>query len=763
MELSVEERIALRNELIENFKERKLVSKTRCNNIYKLISTDRLISTLSSDQVLNTKYQLYISQFRSDGEALYCILHFDDITNHLCPICGNFCSFYKHVYSYGITSKYGKSCENKECMYKLINSDSANQKRKATSLLHYGVEHPLQSKAVQEKIKQTNKNLYGVEYATQSDIVKEKIKQTNLQNLGVEYPMQSKEVQEKSKQTLIEKYGVEHPAQSQDIINKMKQTSKDRWGFENPMSSPIVQKKFKESMIREHGVDSSFKSSTILEKAKKTNLEQYGCENVMQCKEIHEKAKATNVLRYGVENPMQCKEIQEKAKQTNIYKYWYVSALSSPEIKEKIIKTNIDKFGVGNPMQCEEIKEKARNTNRLRYGYDNPMQNEDIKEKARRSIHRGIAGYTFDDKEIDSLHNELNSFFGNELSLLDIYSNNTYFTKFIELLYNSRNRLLLLTEIALIFGCTSEAIKSRLDSAGILKYVYIREPQLEAQFRSFLEKNNISYTRRDRHTIPNNETGFYLEIDFILDNIGVEINDISSHNISYKDKTYHLNKTLQSKEKGIRLIHIWEWELRDELLCNRLNNWILNLCNSNKTRIFARKCDIRSVDASEEKLFLNTYHLQGYQRSEVCYGLYYNNELIQLMSFCKPRYNKKYEWELLRLCTKYSYSVIGGANKLLKSFIRSYSPKSIISYCDLSKFTGNVYTDMGFKLRKFSEPQIIWYNPKSGKHFSQASLTMVGADKLLGTNFGKGTSNESIVSSYGFKAIYNCGLNVYVL
>ena len=131
------------------------------------------------------------------------------------------------------------------------------------------------------------------------------------------------------------------------------------------------------------------------------------------------------------------------------------------------------------------------------------------------------------------------------------------------------------------------------------------------------------------------------------------------------------------------------------------------------------------------------------------------------MSFCKPRYNKKYEWELLRLCTKYGYSVIGGSNRLLKNFIKLYNPKSIISYCDLSKFNGHVYEDIGFKLVKITKPQITWCN-KDMKHFSQSSLTLIGADKLLGTNFGKGASNEEIAIKCGYLPIYNCGLGVYV-
>ncbi|QXO06016.1 hypothetical protein [Campylobacter phage CJLB-10] len=66
----------------------------------------------------------------------------------------------------------------------------------------------------------------------------------------------------------------------------------------------------------------------------------------------------------------------------------------------------------------------------------------------------------------------------------------------------------------------------------------------------------------------------------------------------------------------------------------------------------ARKCILKQVSKSEEKEFLNKNHLQGFTGSSICYGLYFNNELVCLMSFGKPRFTNKYDWELIRLCTK---------------------------------------------------------------------------------------------------------------
>ena len=89
--------------------------------------------------------------------------------------------------------------------------------------------------------------------------------------------------------------------------------------------------------------------------------------------------------------------------------------------------------------------------------------------------------------------------------------------------------------------------------------------------------------------------------------------------------------------------------------------------------------------------FLNLYHLQGgLMKQSICLGLYYNNELVELMTFGKPRYNKNYEYELLRLCSHKDYSITGGTQKLFKYFIDNYKPSSIISYCDIAKFTGDV-------------------------------------------------------------------------
>jgi hypothetical protein len=128
------------------------------------------------------------------------------------------------------------------------------------------------------------------------------------------------------------------------------------------------------------------------------------------------------------------------------------------------------------------------------------------------------------------------------------------------------------------------------------------------------------------------------------------------------------------------------------------------------------------------------------------------------MTFGKPRYNKNFEYELLRLCS--NSLVIGGAEKLFKYFINTYKPTSIVSYCDTSKFTGDVYTKLGFLLKGKSHPSCHWYNGK--KHVTNNMLQKIGFDKIFDTDYGKGTSNNELMRQHKFVEIYDTGQATYI-
>lgn len=270
-------------------------------------------------------------------------------------------------------------------------------------------------------------------------------------------------------------------------------------------------------------------------------------------------------------------------------------------------------------------------------------------------------------------------------------------------------------------------------------------------FKNLLDDNNILYEREIRLG-----TKFF---DFKVNNTLIEIDPIASHNSTINifgkrpplEKNYHKEKSNLAKKYNFRCIHVWDWD--------DLSKVILLL--KDKPKIYARKCDLREVTDKEAKQFINAIHLQGYSKSSINIGLYYKDTLVSIMTFGKPRYNKKYEYELIRYC--YLYNIIGGAEKLFKYFLRNYSPKSIISYCDLSKFSGNVYEKLGFSLLSQTiNPSKHWYNPRTNKHITNNLLLARGYDQLFGTNYGKGTSNEELMINNNFLELYDCGQASYV-
>jgi hypothetical protein len=78
------------------------------------------------------------------------------------------------------------------------------------------------------------------------------------------------------------------------------------------------------------------------------------------------------------------------------------------------------------------------------------------------------------------------------------------------------------------------------------------------------------------------------------------------------------------------------------------------------------------------------------------------------MTFGKPRFNKNSEWELLRFCNKKFHTVIGGASKLFKYFIKKYKG-NIVTYADRTYSNGGLYNKLGFDLIKTNSPSYFYF------------------------------------------------------
>ena len=283
--------------------------------------------------------------------------------------------------------------------------------------------------------------------------------------------------------------------------------------------------------------------------------------------------------------------------------------------------------------------------------------------------------------------------------------------------------------------------------------------QINKSFAQILDSLCIVYT------MEFNLHGMFYDFCLPKQNVLIEINPTYTHtvvgnhynNFQYNDKyeTYHLEKTNLALKNGYHCIHIWQWDNWDKIIQLVLN----------KEKLYARKLQLKEINKQQANAFLNKYHIQDKCNGNIVnLGLYFNSELVQVMTFGKPRYNKNYQYELLRLCSHANYMIVGGAERLFKYFITNYQPKSIISYCDISKFSGDVYNRLGFKLKEQTKPAKIWskHETLNKEYITDNLLRQRGYDQLFNTNYGKGTNNEELMLENGWLPVYDCGQKVYI-
>ena len=190
------------------------------------------------------------------------------------------------------------------------------------------------------------------------------------------------------------------------------------------------------------------------------------------------------------------------------------------------------------------------------------------------------------------------------------------------------------------------------------------------------------------------------EIDIFLPelSVGIEFNGIYYHSDKFCENDRHIIKSNFFREKSINIIHIWEddWVYKSDIIKSQ----ILNILHLTKNKIYARKCVVKEVTTQESREFLDKNHIQGFVRSIIKIGLYYNDTLVSFMSFDNFEGRNKMgddEWNLNRFCNILENNIVGGASKLLSYFKKNYKPKRIISYADRDWSDGGLYYKIGFK------------------------------------------------------------------
>lgn len=403
-----------------------------------------------------------------------------------------------------------------------------------------------------------------------------------------------------------------------------------------------------------------------------------------------------------------------------------IEKMNYGDIVSKSDQTRLDRYGVKSTFQCPKFIQKRKETWVEKYGSEHPFQNEIIIQKRRNT------------RLESNKPNKRRSDVNNDPQIIILLE-----------------QKLTPIEVANKLGISHTTVYNYLHRNNLFnKYCDTgNRSKAEIQINEFVNNLGFFTETSRRNIIPNNK-----EIDiFIPDKkLAIEYNGVYRH--SQKNSLYHLNKTVDCNNLCIDLIHVFE------------HNWITkrNIVKSIiksklgvNNRIFARKLQLVELSSSISNNFLNENHIQGGTNALIHLGLELNGNLVAAMTFSSSRFDKKYEWELVRYASLVGTNIVGGAGKLLKYFERKWKPKSLMSYCDRSRGNGNLYKQLGFTFDSNTVPGYFYVKKNTFEILSRYQGQKHKLKDLL-NNFNPLLTGEENMTNNGWYKIWDCGNSKWV-
>ena len=454
-------------------------------------------------------------------------------------------------------------------------------------------------------------------------------------------------------------------------------------------------------------------------KREQTNLKKYGTRYLLMDKEVRRRAmesiwsekainvrRETNLKKYGATNVFRNEKIKEKSRQTLLGKYGVDNVFKSKQVQERIVQTNLRKYGTGTPSKTDSVKQKIRQTMMSKYGADNISRSEWFKDNCLERLqaeHPDVIRYEEVGGDLQWVcrcpHPDCNQCADKEY-IID------------RVTYNSRKCSVIPREM-----CT------RLNPVG----KHSKDTSIERFVRNILDELGEQYETNVKLECGN------VDVYIPRKKLIIECNGVRWHSDRYKKQKFHADRQAIARAHGYELIYIWE----DQIVTQGEN--IKNLLKSKlgyfDHRIGARECRVCEITAKQSKEVLR-YHLQSSCPASVHCGLYYKDKLVCVATFGKRKISGGTDmcWELIRFCCAPGWQIVGGASKLLKYFIRTYQPGSIISFSSNDISAGDLYKTLGFTV--VGESMSYWVvDTKYKRHhrytYRKSELVKKGWDKNL--------------------------------
>ena len=473
------------------------------------------------------------------------------------------------------------------------------------------------------------------------------------------------------------------------------------------------------------------------------------------------------------------KRVVEKAKQTYKEKTGYDHNMHNPESKERVKNTTVEKYG-GIGFAVKELADKVLDTYNKEHGTDSEKCNMIVHEnpeleqqRIKTRIEKNNGSYMSDDhkrkliqmsKEPEIIKKRINTrytLYGQKYMTPEAYEKlkgNVFETyKDVNLkvfkkqgdglckchcdICDKDYEISLMTLRERRHAGYNPCVFCNPIGSILVKHVSDRETEL---YNYIASKYNGQIIKSDRTILDGKELDIYLPGL----NLAFEFDGLYWHNEITKSSDYHVSKTNVCESKGIQLIHIFEddWLYKSDIVKSRING-LLGLNN----RIFARKCIIKEISNNDAATFLNENHIQGSCVSKYRYGLYFNDELISIMTFGKSRFSD--EFELLRFCNKLNINVVGGASRLFNHFLNNHDEiVEVISYADRCWSKGNLYEKLGFIKDGITKPA--YYYIIDNKRQNRIKFQK---HKLVKEGFNPSKTEHEIMLERKIYRIYDCG------
>lgn len=251
------------------------------------------------------------------------------------------------------------------------------------------------------------------------------------------------------------------------------------------------------------------------------------------------------------------------------------------------------------------------------------------------------------------------------------------------------------------------------------------------------------------------------ELDIFIPSmsLGIEFNGLYWHSESVllsnnKSEKSDFEKKNYFADRNIRLIQIFEdeWDLKQNIVMSRLHN----LLGKTEKTVYARLCRVEEITSKQAADFCEINHIMGKGRSNVRLGLFYENQLISVMTFTKSNLSRKItDWEINRFASALYLNVPGGASKLFSAFLKQINPDQVISYADNRWSNGSLYSQLGFTCSTQGTPNYWYLKANYPARIHRFSLRKNSSDVQTLSEF----DNRKL---QGYDRIWDCGSSKWI-